>query len=95
MDEIPHFVGRLSKEDYIIIKNMNDENDIQDNVMRSIFNSNGSVCGIINRMENRDGRWCGNIFATCTHMKNLNDQEIRKDLLDISSKVQFILPDFI
>lgn len=95
MDEIPHFVGRLSKEDYIIIEDTNNEKDIQDNVMRSMFSCNGSTCGVINRMENRDGRWCGNIFATCMHKKDLNDQEIKKDMLEISSKVQFILPDFI
>lgn len=95
MDEIPHFVGRLSKEDYIIIEDTNNENEIQDNVMRSVFNCNGSTCGIVNRMENREGRWCGNIFATCTHIKDLHDQEIKKDMLEISSKVQFILPDFI
>lgn len=95
MDEIPHFIGRLSKEDYIIIEDTNNEKEIQDNVMRSIFNCNGSTCGIVNRMENRDGRWCGNIFATCTHIKDLHDQEIKNDMLEISSKVQFILPDFI
>lgn len=94
MDEVPHLCGRLAKEDYFVISNTMDSNEVQDVVTRSIFAQNGTKSAIVNRMEGKDDKWIGSIFCTTMHKTDLSSEEIRTSIQETSSKIQLILPEF-
>lgn len=95
IDEIPHFISRLSKEDFFVINDVGNEQEVQDVVTRSIFSCNGTVCGIFGRLENREGKWDGNVFATNTHHKNYNDNidNLQRAVAATCDRIQLILPE--
>lgn len=94
MDEIPHLCGRLIKEDYIVISNTMNTQDVQDAVARSIFAQNGTKSAIINRMEDKDNKWTGSLFCTFMHKADVSSEEIQNNIKEVSSKIQLILPEF-
>lgn len=98
MADIPHLTGKLSEAStpYFVIKNVNDDDVVQDALAKSIFNSNGTTCGAFCRLEDKNGEWNGNIFCTKLSSDNidLDDEKIKKAIVEVSWKIQLILPDY-
>lgn len=95
LSEVPHLAGRLSSEDFFVVKDTSDEMELQDTVARSIFACNGTVSAAVVRMEDRYGNWTGNIFATCTRINdNILSIETKRAMENIANRIQLILPAY-
>jgi hypothetical protein len=91
MSKVPLFSRDLAENAWLYYDDIDDQ--VNDDVAKSMFLANGTRAVCIKRMENTKD-WVGSIFIEYIEEPELSEGEIRKLAHDAALVIRYILPEF-
>lgn len=91
MNKVPMFSSQLADNLWLFYDNIDEQ--VQDEVAKSLFLSNGTHTVGIKRMDNTKD-WVGSIFIEYIEEPELTEMEIKKLAHDSAMVIRHILPEF-
>ena len=91
MSKVPLFSRDLAENAWLYYNDIDDQ--VNDDVAKSMFLANGTHAVCIKRMENTKD-WVGSIFIEYIEEPELSESDIRKLAHDAALVIRYILPEF-
>lgn len=91
MSKVPLFSRDLAENAWLYYNDIDDQ--VNDDVAKSMFLANGTHTVCIKRMENTKD-WVGSIFIEYIEEPELSESDIRKLAHDAALVIRYILPEF-
>lgn len=92
ISDVAVFCSELERRDFMFYRNINEE--VKDKKARAILSSNGTCAAIIKRLSDDKHEWIGNIVCEFTHAADIMPDYARKEINDLASVIQYILPEY-
>ena len=92
MSEVANFVAVIAKEKFIRYNDISA--DVVDKHAKAIMGISGVLSMAIQRLENTDGKWIGNIFCEHTQKICWDCMKCEKVLSELAKIISPILPDY-